>query len=403
MNTTQTSPISLLPILTQDLVVSDGQHWIRASALARHLGQPIDHVHLMIEALRQTLSEAWWLRHVRQEGLDVRLSRDGVAMLPLDTLSGLRLKALCLTAFEAKPLGDWHEDRPEHGGAEEPDEVVAARRPGHGSSWHAHSGEDPESSATQPTSGPGSLIPVPFQGATLFVVEHAGEPYTPMRPIVEGMGLDWKSQYRRLTNDTNRWGVVMMTIPSQGGLQETLCIPQRKVAGWLMTIEARRVRPELRAKVRAYQNECDEVLWRHWMRGRGQRASAPPSRPETARGEFSLDERLFTRLYYALDRRLGPAAVLWYLLSAGALEQWVTASVREIAKGVGQAVNPTTVHKYSHVLNRAGLIEMADSRYRVVELALRQILANVPEGHDLRPGLLNEILLALPDGTDTWH
>jgi hypothetical protein len=403
MNTTQTSPISLLPILTQDLVVSDGQHWIRASALARHLGQPIDHVHLMIEALRQTLSEAWWLRHVRQEGLDVRLSRDGVAMLPLDTLSGLRFKALCLTAFEAKPLGDWHEDRPEPGGVEEPDEVVAARRPGHGSSWHAHSGEDAESSATQPTSGPGSLIPVPFQGATLFVVEHAGEPYTPMRLIVEGMGLDWKSQYRRLTNDTNRWGVVMMTIPSQGGLQETLCIPQRKVAGWLMTIEAKRVRPELRAKVRAYQNECDEVLWRHWTQGRGQRASAPPSRSGLARPEFSLDERLFTRLYYALDRRLGPAAVLWYLLSAGALEQWVTASVREIAKGVGRAVNPTTVHKYSHVLNRAGLIEMADSRYRVVELALRQILASVPEAHDLRPGLLNEILLALPDGTDTWH
>jgi len=403
MNTTQTSPISLLPILTQDLVVSDGQHWISASALARHLGQPIGHVHLMIKALRQTLSEAWWLRHVRQEGLDVRLSRDGVAMLPLDTLSGLRLKALCLTAFEAKPLSDWHEDRPEPDGAEEPDEVVGARRPGARQSWHAHSGEDPESSPTLSASGPGSLIPVPFQGATLFVVEHAGEPYTPMRPIVEGMGLDWKSQYRRLTNDKNRWGVVMMTIPSQGGLQETLCILLRKVAGWLMTIEARRVRPELRAKVRAYQNECDEVLWRHWTQGRGQRASAPPSRSGLARSEFSLDERLFTRLYYALDRRLGPAAVLWYLLSSGALEHWVEASVREIAKGVGRAVNPTTVHKYSHVLNRAGLIEMADSRYRVVELALRQILASVPEDHDLRPGLLNEILLALPDGTDTWH
>lgn len=402
MNTTQTSPISLLPILTQDLVVSDGQHWIRASALARHLGQPIDHVHLMIEALRQTLSEAWWLRHVRQEVLDVRLSRDGVAMLPLDTLSGLRLKALCLTAFEAKPLGDWHEDRPEPDGAEEPDEVVGARRPGARQSWHAHSGEDPESSPTLPTSAPGSLIPVPFQGTTLFVVERAGEPYTPMRPIVEGMGLDWKSQYRRLTDDTNRWGVVMMTIPSQGGLQETLCIPQRKVAGWLMTIEARRVRPELRANVRAYQNECDEVLWRHWTQGRGQQP-APLPRSGSAQAEFSLDERLFTRLYYALDRRLGPAAVLWYLLSAGALEHWVEASVREIAKGVGRAVNPTTVHKYSHVLNRAGLIEMADSRYRVVELALRQILANVPEDHDLRPGLLNEILLALPDGTDTWH
>lgn len=403
MNTTQTSPISLLPILTQDLVVSDGQRWIRASALARHLGQPIDQVHLKIEALRQTLSEAWWLRHVRQEGLDVRLSRDGVAMLPLDTHSGLRLKALCLTAFEATQQGDWHEDPTEPGVPEGSDEVVGARRPGAGQSWHAHPGEDPESRATLPNSGLGSLIPVPFQGATLFVVEHAGEPFTPMRPIVEGMGLDWKSQYVKIVERFMSCMVVItMQLPGDTQRRKVLCLPVRKLTGWLMSLHPNKVRPELRANVRAYQNECDEVLWRHWTQGRGQQP-APLPRSGSAQAEFSLDERLFTRLYYALDRRLGPAAVLWYLLSAGALEHWVTASVREIAKGVGRAVNPTTVHKYSHVLNRAGLIEMADSRYRVVELALRQILASVPEDHDLRPGLLNEILLALPDGTDTWH
>jgi len=225
-----------------------------------------------------------------------------------------------------------------------------------------------------------------------------------MRPIVEGMGLDWKSQYVKIVERFMSCMVVItMQLPGDTQRRKVLCLPVRKLTGWLMSLHPNKVRPELRANVRAYQNECDEVLWRHWTQGRGQRASAPPSRSGLARSEFSLDERLFTRLYYALDRRLGPAAVLWYLLSSGALEHWVEASVREIAKGVGRAVNPTTVHKYSHVLNRAGLIEMADSRYRVVELALRQILASVPEDHDLRPGLLNEILLALPDGTDIWH
>ncbi len=39
-----------------------------------------------------------------------------------------------------------------------------------------------------------ALLPVPFHGNPLYIVEHNGEPYTPMKPIVEGMGLDWCTQ-----------------------------------------------------------------------------------------------------------------------------------------------------------------------------------------------------------------
>jgi hypothetical protein len=42
------------------------------------------------------------------------------------------------------------------------------------------------------------LSPVEFHGRSLFVTEHNGEPFAPMKPIVEGMGLDWASQYRKL-------------------------------------------------------------------------------------------------------------------------------------------------------------------------------------------------------------
>ncbi len=43
-----------------------------------------------------------------------------------------------------------------------------------------------------------STINVPFHGAELYVVNHNGEPYTPMKPIVEGMGMDWASQFTKL-------------------------------------------------------------------------------------------------------------------------------------------------------------------------------------------------------------
>ena len=57
-------------------------------------------------------------------------------------------------------------------------------------------------------------LSVPFYGSNLIVTENNGTPYIPMKPIVEGIGLAWQSQHRKLSNDTARWGVTMMVIPS---------------------------------------------------------------------------------------------------------------------------------------------------------------------------------------------
>ncbi len=48
------------------------------------------------------------------------------------------------------------------------------------------------------------MMPVPFKGATLYLAEDHQEPYVPMRPVVEGMGLDWKSQYAKITTEGGR-------------------------------------------------------------------------------------------------------------------------------------------------------------------------------------------------------
>nr|EES53872.1 MAG: probable antirepressor protein (Ant) [Leptospirillum ferrodiazotrophum] len=112
-----------------------------------------------------------------------------------------------------------------------------------------------------------SLLPVPFHGTTLFLVEQNNEPYTPMKPIVEGMGLAWQVQHRKLDSNKERWGITIMVIPSKSGDQETLCMPLRKLPGWLMTIHPTRVKPEIRGKIIQYQNECDDVLWKYWTEG----------------------------------------------------------------------------------------------------------------------------------------
>jgi hypothetical protein len=115
------------------------------------------------------------------------------------------------------------------------------------------------------------LEPVRFHNDTIFAVEHNGEPFAPVRPIIENMGLAWQVQHRKLLDQKERWGVTIMVTPSAGGNQETVCIPLRKVAGFLATINHKKVRPELRDKILSYQNECDDALWQYWTTGRAER------------------------------------------------------------------------------------------------------------------------------------
>ncbi len=109
---------------------------------------------------------------------------------------------------------------------------------------------------------------IPFRSKELLLVDNYGHPFVPMKPVVEGMGLDWKTQYRKLQSGRFDSTMVMMTIVAEDGrLREMACMPLRKLAGWLMSIHASKVRPDLRDNVIAYQNECDDVLWSYWNDG----------------------------------------------------------------------------------------------------------------------------------------
>lgn len=114
-----------------------------------------------------------------------------------------------------------------------------------------------------------TVTTVPFHGTNLFVVEHEGQPYAPMRPIVEGMGLDWKSQHVKLQSGRFETCVVEITtqIPGDDQRRAVTCLPLRKLMGWLMSIHPNKVRSEIRDKVIAYQSECDDVLWNYWTKG----------------------------------------------------------------------------------------------------------------------------------------
>ncbi|EHQ4279834.1 phage antirepressor Ant [Salmonella enterica] len=113
-----------------------------------------------------------------------------------------------------------------------------------------------------------STINVPFHGAVLYVVNHNGEPYTPMKPIVEGMGMDWASQFTKMKQRFKTSIVkITMQLPGDEQRREIICLALRKLAGWLQTISPNKVRPEIRDKVIQYQEECDDVLYEYWTKG----------------------------------------------------------------------------------------------------------------------------------------
>ena len=79
-------------------------------------------------------------------------------------------------------------------------------------------------------------ITVPFHGADLYVVEHNGQPYTPMKALAMAMGLNWSGQFEKVKENESRWGIRNIRIPSSGGVQQAIGLPLRKLPGWMATL-----------------------------------------------------------------------------------------------------------------------------------------------------------------------
>ncbi len=130
---------------------------------------------------------------------------------------------------------------------------------------------------------------IQFHGQPIITVIAAGAAYVAMRPIVENLGLDWATQLRKLKGGTSKsnhphmnmvdgerdghmttpskFGCCDIATPSKGGIQKMLCIPLRKLNGWLFSINPEKVRADIRDKLIQYQEECFSVLYEYWSKG----------------------------------------------------------------------------------------------------------------------------------------
>ncbi len=142
--------------------------------------------------------------------------------------------------------------------------------------------------------------------------------YVPVRPVCDFLGVDWRSQYRRIQRDPvlskHFTGVVITTTPDPvtggGGPQATNCLPLDYLTGFLFGINANRVKKEIRDRLIRYQEECYRVLADAFL------TQSPETAVSTTQANLiQIREmgRAITRMadeQLQMDRRLNKAAII---------------------------------------------------------------------------------------------
>jgi transcriptional regulator with XRE-family HTH domain len=110
---------------------------------------------------------------------------------------------------------------------------------------------------------------IKFSGSEIQTVEKDGVVYTAMKPIVEGMGLDWHKQFELINRDgvLSTTVTIMGMVAEDGKQRDMVCLPLTYLNGWLFKINASRYQGERRDAIIKYQRECYEVLHDYWHKG----------------------------------------------------------------------------------------------------------------------------------------
>jgi len=113
-----------------------------------------------------------------------------------------------------------------------------------------------------------NLATVEFHGHPLVTLKQDDQILVALKPIVEGIGLDWRGQHKRIQrDDVLSTCVVVMTMQLPGDTQrrEVLFLPLQYLNGWLFGVDTHRIKnPEVRERINQYKRECYEVLYRYW-------------------------------------------------------------------------------------------------------------------------------------------
>ena len=132
-----------------------------------------------------------------------------------------------------------------------------------------------------------ALVPVDQRAVDFYgeevvavMVEENGQQqiYVPLRALCDYLGLNWSGQLQRIRREPvlQRGQRVCVIHTRQRGDVPAICLRLNLLAGWLFGVSASRVKPELRAKIERYQEECYDILSRAFQTDAITTTDVPP-------------------------------------------------------------------------------------------------------------------------------
>jgi uncharacterized coiled-coil protein SlyX len=146
---------------------------------------------------------------------------------------------------------------------------------------------------------------ISIEGGELEGCEVDGVWYVAMARACRRLQLDWSAQYRRILRDPILTkGMVIMAIPSAGGLQETACLRLDLFWGWLFKLELSRLEPEVAEQIMPIQLAGYQALYERFN---GHAAQSPALEALAAQvAELATDVAKLKESVRTLRRRLNP-------------------------------------------------------------------------------------------------
>ena len=183
-----------------------------------------------------------------------------------------------------------------------------------------------------------SVISVQFNNQSLLATMVNDIPHVALKPICENLGLDWDGQRQKIKrHPILSKGAVMITAPSNGGLQEMLMLPLKMLNGWLFGIDSTRVKSEIKDSVIKYQEECFDVLANHFMPKRNALVELPAV-CVTPNEKLQLQKMINARVHRTKESHSMAWHILFDAYRVNKMECLPTGRVDEMCAYMGERV-----------------------------------------------------------------
>jgi len=109
------------------------------------------------------------------------------------------------------------------------------------------------------------VVPVPFYGDTLDAIQRDDGIWLGVKRACENVGVDVEGQRKKLEKASWATTDIMSAVGADGKIRDVFCINLKSVPMWLSGIDANKVAEHVKAKLIRYQQECADVLAKHFL------------------------------------------------------------------------------------------------------------------------------------------